>query len=107
MLLYGASGHAKVIISCLHSNGRTVMAIFDDDPAKKVLRNTPVVGPYNPDYEHERAIIIAIGYNDVRRRVVRQVQHPFGRAVHSSALHDQLWAEKPHGSRQRDPSASD
>ncbi|WP_247235953.1 acetyltransferase [Telluribacter sp. SYSU D00476] len=88
MLLYGASGHAKVIASCLHSNGRTVKAIFDDDPARKTLGNIEVVGPYDPAYEHERAIIVAIGYNDVRRRIVQRIQHPFGRAVHSSALVD-------------------
>jgi sugar O-acyltransferase (sialic acid O-acetyltransferase NeuD family) len=88
MLLYGASGHAKVIISCLQSNGRTVQGIFDDDPARKFLGTVPVLGSYQPDHDHERALIIAIGDNEIRRAIAGQVRHPFGRAVHVSALVD-------------------
>ena len=89
MLLYGASGHAKVIISCLKANGQTIAAIFDDDLAKKELKNSPVVGSYDADFRPELPLIVAIGYNDIRKKVVALIQHRFGTVVHPSAVVDE------------------
>ena len=88
MLLYGASGHAKVIISCLRANGQTISAIFDDDLTKKELWQIPVVGSYRPDFEANEDLIISIGYNHIRKRVSELIKHPFGKVVHPSAIID-------------------
>lgn len=89
MLLYGASGHAKVIISCLKANGQNIEAIFDDDLAKKELKNIPVIGSYDADFVPESPLIVAIGYNDIRKKVVSFIQHRFGTVVHPSAVVDE------------------
>jgi len=88
MLLYGASGHAKVIISCLRANKLSVSAIFDDDLSKKVLEGVSVVGSYQPEFESEENLIIAIGYNHIRQKVASMVQHHFGKVIHPSAILD-------------------
>lgn len=88
MLLYGASGHAKVIISCLQINKIGVEAIFDDDVRKKELSNIPVIGPYQADYKTNDPLIIAIGDNTIRCRLAQRIRHPYGIAVHPSAQID-------------------
>jgi sugar O-acyltransferase (sialic acid O-acetyltransferase NeuD family) len=89
MLLYGASGHAKVIISCLRANGQTITAIFDDDLTKKELWQIPVVGSYRPDFETNEELIISIGYNHIRKKVSELIKNPFGQVVHPSAIVDE------------------
>ncbi|RCR68363.1 acetyltransferase [Larkinella punicea] len=88
MLLYGASGHAKVIISCLQGNQTDVEAIFDDDVRKKELLNVPVIGPYRADYETNNQLIIAIGDNAIRCRLAQRISHAYGVSVHPSAQID-------------------
>ncbi|GHB54808.1 acetyltransferase [Persicitalea jodogahamensis] len=89
MLLYGASGHAKVINSILRATGQEVTAIFDDDLGKKNLGDIAVVGQYDPDFQTAAPLIISIGYNDIRRKVAGKIRHRFGRAIHPSALIDE------------------
>ncbi|RAJ97569.1 sugar O-acyltransferase (sialic acid O-acetyltransferase NeuD family) [Larkinella arboricola] len=88
MLLYGASGHAKVIASCLQASQIAVDAIFDDDPDKKMLLAIPVVGGYRAEYKSGEPLLIAIGDNRIRCRLAEQIRHPYGTAVHPSALLD-------------------
>lgn len=88
MLLYGASGHAKVIVSILKAGGQEVKALFDDDLSKKTLSGIPVAGIYNPAYSPGTSIIISIGHNGIRKRVANLIEHPFGKARHPSALID-------------------
>jgi sugar O-acyltransferase (sialic acid O-acetyltransferase NeuD family) len=88
MLLYGASGHAKVILSILRAGGYPVSAIFDDDPQKTALWEVPVVGAYDPGFAPDEPLIISIGYNSIRQQIARQIRHRFGRAVHPSAMVD-------------------
>jgi sugar O-acyltransferase (sialic acid O-acetyltransferase NeuD family) len=89
MLLYGASGHAKVIISCLRANGLSVVGIFDDDLTKKELGQIPVVGSYRPNFEAQDKIIIAIGYNHIRQKIAALIKHPFGKVIHPTAIVDE------------------
>jgi len=68
MFLYGAGGHAKVIIDILKSNGITVSEIFDDDPAIESFMGIPV--------SHDRIwfpLIISIGNNRVRKALVEKI----------------------------------
>jgi sugar O-acyltransferase (sialic acid O-acetyltransferase NeuD family) len=89
MLLYGASGHAKVILSCLKAANLPVYGIFDDDLTKKSLGEFSVVGAYNPDFWPQSPLVIAIGYNDVRQKIAATIQHAFGTVLHPSALIDE------------------
>ena len=88
MLLYGASGHAKVIISCLRANNISIQSIFDDDISKKNLWNVPVVGSYRADFEPSQPLIISIGDNKIRKKVSEVITHSFGKVIHTSAIVD-------------------
>jgi sugar O-acyltransferase (sialic acid O-acetyltransferase NeuD family) len=86
MLLYGGSGHAKVIIDCLLANNIDIHGIFDDNPALTSLLNFPVIGYYTKDYLPSEELIISIGNNRIRQKVAQTLSHPFGKVIHPSAL---------------------
>ncbi|WP_234736347.1 acetyltransferase [Tellurirhabdus bombi] len=88
MLLFGASGHAKVIISCLEAYSIPVEGIFDDDVSKKSLWNIPVIGKYNPQFLPESNLIISVGYNAIRYQLAANSKHAFGQIVHPTVIID-------------------
>jgi len=85
VLLYGASGHAKVIIDCLESQMISVTGIFDDDLSKKELLGYKVLGTYNPNYLPNEQIIISIGENEIRKELSKIMRHKFASVHHISA----------------------
>ncbi len=88
MLLYGASGHAKVIISSILSENKNIIGVFDDDLSKKEIFSFPVVGIYSKDFSPKSELIIAIGHNGIRRKIAEKLTHKFGLTIHSSAIID-------------------
>lgn len=83
MYLYGASGHAKVIIDLVKSEGRDIKGLVDDNESViellgyQVLHSTP---------ENE-SFIISIGDNKIRKKVSEKlVRESFETAIHSSAI---------------------
>ena len=83
MILYGASGHAKVIIDILEANGQKIDFIVDDNPALtellgyEVRRNTG---------EYDEAII-SIGSGEIRKKVVESLKvNKYLTSVHPSAV---------------------
>jgi sugar O-acyltransferase (sialic acid O-acetyltransferase NeuD family) len=78
LLIWGAGGHAKVVLDIARSSGRFGRIVFvDDDPGKAGLRfcGCPVLG--GPGELHRfpaSAFVIAVGDNRVRARC-------FGRAL--------------------------
>lgn len=85
MLLYGASGHAKVIMECLLSGQESVTAIYDDDKEKKHLLGIEILHYYSEIYHPEQKLIISIGDNKMRQKIADRVEHPFGQAIHQTA----------------------
>jgi len=85
MLLYGASGHARVVKDCVISSGGEVNAIFDDNPDLIQLDKVKVVGYYDTAYEPKLPVIISIGDNLIRKKIVSKVQHAFGKGIHKAA----------------------
>jgi acetyltransferase EpsM len=62
--LYGAGGHAKVVLDILKSNGIIVPEIFDDNPDVNSFMGIPV--------SHEGIrfpLLISIGSNSVRKNI--------------------------------------
>ena len=83
MYLYGASGHAKVLIDILKSRGIPVDGLIDDNLGIKELMGYPV--------SHGRLdfspVIVSIGDNKTRKLVVDKLQGcSFGLAIHASAI---------------------
>lgn len=85
MYLYGASGHAKVIIEILEKNGVTVHGLIDDNRAKKRLLTYPVLGSPDPGETFEEEVIVSIGINSTRKKVVEKYRFNYGKVLHQNA----------------------
>ena len=85
MYLYGASGHAKVIIDILESSGISVSGLFDDDPTIKELCGRPVLGKF-AGQALDAPLILSIGDNAIRAKFSKSLQLDFGTAIHPSAI---------------------
>lgn len=92
IVVLGAGGHAKVVISTVRAAGQDVCAVFDDDRSRwgDSVLGVPVEGgladaPDSPAY----AGIIAIGSNPARRQIAARFQHLcWHTVVHPSAYVD-------------------
>lgn len=83
MYLYGASGHAKVIIDILKSQNKEVSGLIDDNEAIKEILEYPV----SQSLPDNSSVIISIGANKTRKKVAEKlVSSKFETAVHSSAI---------------------
>lgn len=82
MYLYGASGHAKVIMDILQATGEPVDGLIDDNPSLSSLLGIPVL--------HGETglspVIVSIGDNATRERVVGKLTGKFGKAIHPTAI---------------------
>lgn len=67
MYLYGAGGHAKVILDILKSNSITVSEIFDDDPTIESLIGIPI-----SHTGYRTPLIISIGNNRTRKTIAEK-----------------------------------
>jgi acetyltransferase EpsM len=86
MYLYGASGHAKVIIEILEMMGISVAGLFDDNSAVRELLEYSVTRfPDNFDRENNE-LIISIGNNRVRKERSLSLDGRFGIAIHPKAI---------------------
>ena len=82
MYLYGASGHAKVIIDILNAAGIEVEGMFDDDKTINELMSFPVSHKWNG----ESPIVVSIGKNETRKQIVEKLNCEFGTISHPSAV---------------------
>lgn len=83
MKLYGASGHAKVILDILNAQGIEISEIFDDFSNSQSLYNIPVSKPI----KSEETGIISIGDNRIRKKIVESsVFNEYDIAIHPSAI---------------------
>lgn len=83
MYLYGASGHAKVIIDILEAQGKTISGLIDDNLAIQALLNYPVFH----DKDNKSPVIISIGDNKIRKKVSELlIDVSFETAIHPSAI---------------------
>lgn len=87
VMLIGGSGHAKVIIDCIRCAGGRVFGILDDGiPVGTEVLGVPVLGK-TADYEKftDHPFLIAIGSNEVRRKMARSMGVLWCSVVHPSA----------------------
>lgn len=86
MYLFGASGHAKVIIDILKRNEISVLGIFDDDLSKKELAGIKVLGNDSAYSASTNPCIISIGNNKIRKKITLQIQAKYTKAIHPSSV---------------------
>src|SRR5688572_235752 len=85
VILQGGGGHARVVLDVLLSEGIFVPALVD---AKYTgdLFGVPRMKEYDPFFERDAFVIVAIGDNAIRKRVAESTKHPFTNAIHRSAI---------------------
>jgi len=82
MYLIGASGHAKVIMDILKSQGIEVDALYDENENITGLLGKPVLHHKN----FATPLIISIGNNKIRKQLAERLNMEYGTAIHSSAI---------------------
>ncbi len=83
MYLYGASGHAKVIMDIIEASGEKVDALVDDNLNVNELKGHPVLH----EYRGLSPFIVSIGDNAIRKKVVEMLGDAvFGKVVHPSSI---------------------
>lgn len=82
MYLYGAGGHASVIIDILKANNIEVRAVIDDNPLLTSIDGLPVICPSL----NISPLIISIGDNSIRKAIAEKYDVEYGKAIHPSAI---------------------
>jgi sugar O-acyltransferase (sialic acid O-acetyltransferase NeuD family) len=87
MIIYGASGHAKVIIDIIESTGKyAIDMILDDNPVIHAIMGKPVKHSI-PEKGQESSFVIAVGNNFVRKKIVKRNNFQYSEAlVHNKAV---------------------
>lgn len=85
MILYGASGHAKVVIESITASGEKIVAIFDDNEAIKKILTYNVLGKYDDQTFPDQQLIISVGANSTRKKIAQRLKCKFGKSIHPSA----------------------
>lgn len=83
MIIYGASGHGKVIFDILKSIGISIAQVVDDNPDIQSFMGFQVDQQVHSDSEK---IVIAIGDNKIRKAVSEKFPSRFSEAlIHNTA----------------------
>lgn len=88
MILYGASGHAKVIMDICKRNNVKINTIIDDNTKILSLLGQNVI-PFNAFKSKDDQFIISIGNNRVRKGVVSKLKATYGIAIHPNSVIDE------------------
>ncbi|MFB1013277.1 MAG: acetyltransferase, partial [Bacteroidia bacterium] len=81
MIIYGASGHGKVVKSAYLGE---VLFFFDDNPAIDKYNDLKVFR-YERVLVKNESLVVAIGDNEIRKKVVARLNHKFGRVIAKTA----------------------
>ncbi len=87
MNLYGASGHAKVVIDILKRSGKSIHVIIDDNPDIKEILGIDVLQKSNGDLTNEE-FIITVGNNKTRKKITERLNANYGKAIHPDSIID-------------------
>lgn len=82
IVLYGASGHGKVVADILELSGRGPVLFWDDKEQTHFAY--PVTLP-QPG-KNSALCIVTVGDNDTRRKLVSTLRMPFATAIHPTAV---------------------
>ena len=86
LYLFGASGHCKVIVDVLKSKNETIIAIFDDCPKMESLLDIPVLHSKYFNNLSDCKIIVSIGDNAVRKKIVERLNSNFHTGTHEKSI---------------------
>ena len=83
--LFGASGHAKVVVDIIAAQGDEVGCLYDDNPHSSDVYGRPVLKAEMDDVEGP--MIISIGSCQVRKLIAERYTHlKFATAIHPKSI---------------------
>jgi sugar O-acyltransferase (sialic acid O-acetyltransferase NeuD family) len=85
MVLYGASGHAKVIADSINCLKEDILHYFDDNNSINFFLNRKV-SKYDQNIFPNEKLIISVGNNKHRENLVKKIKHTFGIIIHPSSI---------------------
>ncbi len=83
--IFGASGHAKVVLDVLFSQNIQVVAVLDDNPKVTELLHIPVGLPSSFSIPDTSTFIVAVGDNAIRKKIANTHNFNYFTAVHAAA----------------------
>jgi sugar O-acyltransferase (sialic acid O-acetyltransferase NeuD family) len=83
-ILYGASGHAKVILDALENAGQKIDFLVDDNRQITELLGYEVQAPKK--IQPKDRVLVSIGDNKTRQTVASQLTSTFFNSIHPSAV---------------------
>jgi len=85
--LYGASGHAKVIVDILISTNKVVEGVFDDNDSLESFLDLLFMGVFNNSkIKKDSKLIISIGNNSIRKSIVERSNFKYLSAIHRNSV---------------------
>ncbi len=85
VILYGASGHCKVIIDlCINSN-IIIDKIVDDNPKSDQIFGIHVVQTNQFQFQKTDKLILSIGNNKIRKLLANKLEVLYSKAIHPNA----------------------
>lgn len=84
-ILIGGGEHARVVVDALLACHARVNALFDPKYSGELF-GVPQMGQYGASVFPDSKAIVAIGNNNIRKKVAEVCSHSFGLVVHPSAL---------------------
>ncbi len=89
MNIYGAGGHAKVVISIARALNIKIDNIFDDDANKLELFGLKINKEFNSQSYKNEKFIVAVGNNKIRKQLAKMIGVNFETLIHpSSCIND-------------------
>ncbi len=90
IVVVGAGGHARVIVSTIRTSGDKVSAVFDDDPRLwgKRLMGIPIQGPVDRLQGHRGRAVIGVGDAMLRRALASRLRLRWATIIHPHSFID-------------------
>jgi sugar O-acyltransferase (sialic acid O-acetyltransferase NeuD family) len=85
LILYGASGHGKVVADIAISRGEEVAFFLDDNPAVTSLGDPKVVHTSTYQIQEQDSIVLSIGNNAIRKKLAQKLKACFKTLMHPKA----------------------
>ncbi|WP_310377797.1 acetyltransferase [Flavobacterium sp.] len=86
LILYGASGHCKVVIDILQNNNTRISSIVDENPNVKNILGKKVKLASQFDFNSLSNVILTIGNNKARKTLATKLVVNYATAIHSKAI---------------------
>jgi sugar O-acyltransferase (sialic acid O-acetyltransferase NeuD family) len=85
VLIFGAGGHAKVVMDSLWAEQKSIVALIDQYKLG-TLSGIPIFNAYDANFSKDSSFIVALGDNKARAHWVSQISHRFTTTIHPTAL---------------------